>query len=54
MTRKDRYPNSGHGRPDLWACFAPAASGRRRSETRRNASKRCVDSGWQLSEADRA
>ncbi len=29
MTSEDRYLNSGHGRPDLWACFSPAYNDQR-------------------------
>ncbi len=54
MTREDRYPDSNHERPSLWACFTPTASGQQRNEVLRNASKNCLGSGWQLSGEGRA
>ncbi|MEE8238029.1 MAG: hypothetical protein V3S67_06925 [Gammaproteobacteria bacterium] len=54
MTREDRYANSSHGRPNLWACFALADNDQQRNEVQRNATKYCIDSGRQLSGEGRA
>jgi hypothetical protein len=48
ISRNDCYPHSSRGRPNLWACLAPADYDQQRNETRRYASKYYVDSKQQL------